>query len=71
MNRREQRIVSPTGQGALNMSRSLGDPAYKQPHRLVSCEPTVKSIELTCASCCKNPSELMLLVTCQQGAITS
>ncbi len=31
------------------MSRSLGDKAYKQPHRLVSCEPTVKSIELTCA----------------------
>ena len=50
VNRREQRIVSPTGQGALNMSRSLGDPAYKQPHRLVSCEPTVKSIELTCAA---------------------
>ena len=44
--------MSPTGQGALNMSRSLGDPAYKQPHRLVSCEPTVKSIELTCAACC-------------------
>ena len=56
VNRREQRIISPTGQGALNMSRSLGDKAYKQPHRLVSCEPTVKSIELTCAvgypSCC-------------------
>ncbi len=49
VNRREQRIISPTGQGALNMSRSLGDKAYKQPHRLVSCEPTVKSIELTCA----------------------
>ena len=44
--------MSPTGQGALNMSRSLGDPAYKQPHRLVSCEPTVKSIELTCAAGC-------------------
>ena len=50
VNRREQRIVSPTGQGALNMSRSLGDPAYKQPHRLVSCEPTVKRIELTCVN---------------------
>jgi hypothetical protein len=49
VNRREQRIISPTGHGALNMSRSLGDPAYKQPHRLVSCEPTVKKIELTCA----------------------
>ena len=43
----QQRIVSPiTGRGALNMSRSLGDPAWKQPRRLVSCEPSVMRLEL-------------------------
>ena len=42
----EQRIKNPHGRGALNMSRSLGDPQYKRPRRLVSCEPAIKRIPL-------------------------
>lgn len=43
-----QRVISPSGHGSLNMSRSLGDPKYKEPLRLVSSEPSIKRILLEC-----------------------
>lgn len=48
----QRRIKSPTlARGALNMSRSLGDPAWKQPRRLVSCEPSVMHLNLRFCAC--------------------
>ena len=48
--------VSSSGRRSLNMSRSLGDPDYKTPHRIVSSRPDVRTVTLRCTAFRLGPS---------------